>query len=192
MSVRTPVESISMRLMIGCVKMLLQPGTCKTRPISSSTRSPFGPVWRGQRKTWSRTAFSSSSRNAMNGSKAAASNVLPKLSLRPLPRRSARLRRRVARRSARPAFGAALTSSSRAYQVKASMPRSNSSQLIFLTRSRQRPCALRSTACRTSPANVLRSAPKRFRDLRHRAAQRRLLAVPERRPRRPATPLSFK
>ena len=40
-----------MRLMIGCVKMLLQPGTCSTRPISSSTRSPFGPVCRGQKKT---------------------------------------------------------------------------------------------------------------------------------------------
>ena len=81
MSVRTPVESISMRLMIGCVKMLLQPGTCSTRPISSSTRSPFGPPVRGQKNTRSRNGFSSSSRSAPNGAKAAGSCGLPSWTL---------------------------------------------------------------------------------------------------------------
>ena len=73
MSVRTPVESISMRLMIGWVKMLLQPGVCKTRPNSSSTRSPFGPLSRGHRKTHWANGFFNSSMSGAKGRKAASS-----------------------------------------------------------------------------------------------------------------------
>ena len=47
--------------------MLLHPGTCRTRPISSSTRSPLGPLRRGQRKTRSANGFCNWSFNAING-----------------------------------------------------------------------------------------------------------------------------
>ena len=50
MSVRTPVESISMRLMIGCVKMLLQPGTCKTRAHFVIHKIAFGARLAGPEK----------------------------------------------------------------------------------------------------------------------------------------------
>ncbi len=93
MSVRTPVESMSMRLMIGCVKMLLQPGTCSTRPISSSTRSPLGPVCRGQKKTLScERLLQLLAQAARTARSAAVVVILAELRLHRCRRRSARPR----------------------------------------------------------------------------------------------------
>ena len=75
MSVRTPVESISIRLIIGWVKMLLQPGTCNDRPISSSTKSPFGPVCRCHKKTSFLNDLVISFRNATKGEFASENKV---------------------------------------------------------------------------------------------------------------------
>ncbi len=87
---------------------------------------------RGQKKTWSRNGFSSSARSVANGAKSAVVDRMIQLSLngsvgKALGFRTLRWRRRASEDLFAPLWQA----SSRAYQVKVSVPRSNSSQLIF-------------------------------------------------------------
>ena len=79
-----------MRLAIGCVQMLLQPGTCTTVSISWS-RSPFGPPCRRHRNSaLRRTASPAPAASATNGARAGRSWSLPsRWPWRP-PRRSGR------------------------------------------------------------------------------------------------------
>ena len=106
---RTPVESISIRLAIGWVKLLPQPGICKAVLISS-TRSVFVFF---QSRSRSANGLSSAARRAVNSSGAAS--------------RAASLR-------SRPSF----VSSSRAAQLAAPTARSKSSQLSDFIRSLSR------------------------------------------------------
>ena len=100
--------------------------------------------------------------------------------------------------SSRSAASAALTDSSRAYQVNASVPRSNSSQLICLTRSRQsrsplgldRPEHLAGEGLAARPSNSPRP-PRRRASSRPGCERAGTSASPDqlaRRPARPATP----
>ncbi len=185
MSVRTPVESMSMRLMIGCVKMLLQPGTCKTRPISSSTRSPFGPALPrpeehplGERLL----QFLPQGDERLRRPRASTPS-LPSCASRPR-RRSARRRAPCGAPLSRPALAAALATSSRASQVKAlDAPVEQLPVDLALTRSRHSAIRcwldrLRALRRRRS----CRSAPSDFGHVAHQHGLERILACRSRAP----------